>query len=82
MNTAQEELSVVTDITEELKENKDFNSEDLDMAIIDIYKLASDLVVDDLIAPCNLRNELIARYETFANKEYLLPAKKHGTILS
>ncbi|WP_431026958.1 acyl-CoA carboxylase subunit beta [Lysinibacillus sp. LZ02] len=48
----------------------------------DIYKLASDLVVDDLIAPSSLRDELIARYETFANKEYPLPAKKHGTILS
>lgn len=48
----------------------------------DIQKLASDLVVDDLIVPSSLRDELIARYETFANKEYLLPSKKHGTILS
>ena len=46
MNTAQEELSVVTDITEELKENKDFNSEDLDMAIIDIKQNLAEEIKD------------------------------------
>jgi len=48
----------------------------------DIEKLASELVVDDLVIPSDLRDELITRYETFENKELPLPNKKHGTILS
>jgi acetyl-CoA carboxylase carboxyltransferase component len=48
----------------------------------DIYKLAGDLVIDDLIVPKDLRNELIQRYEAFENKDFPLPSKKHGTILS
>lgn len=47
----------------------------------DIYKLAGDLVVDDLIVPGKLRDELITRYETFANKDFPLPRRKHGTII-
>ncbi|PLR91604.1 acyl-CoA carboxylase subunit beta [Bacillus sp. T33-2] len=48
----------------------------------DIYKLAGDLVVDDLIVPSELRKELISRYDAFEMKELPLPSKKHGTILS
>ncbi len=48
----------------------------------DIYKLAGDLVVDDLIIPKDLRTELIHRYESFEMKDFPLPSKKHGTILS
>ena len=48
----------------------------------DIMKLSSELVVDDLIVPSELRKELISRYETFENKDFPLPAKKHSTILS
>jgi methylmalonyl-CoA decarboxylase subunit alpha len=48
----------------------------------DIVKLSSELVVDDLIVPSELRKELISRYETFENKDYPLPEKKHSTILS
>lgn len=48
----------------------------------DIYKLAGDLVVDDLIAPKGLRKELSSRFEMFENKDFPLPEKKHGTILS
>ncbi|WP_044748202.1 acyl-CoA carboxylase subunit beta [Bacillus alveayuensis] len=48
----------------------------------DIYKLAGDLVVDDLIVPRDLRKELSNRFEVFENKDFPLPEKKHGTILS
>lgn len=48
----------------------------------DIMKLSSEMVVDDLIVPSELRKELITRFETFANKDFPLPAKKHSTILS
>ncbi|WP_156289706.1 acyl-CoA carboxylase subunit beta [Oceanobacillus salinisoli] len=48
----------------------------------DIMKLSGELVVDDLAVPSELRKELITRYETFANKDFPLPARKHSTILS
>jgi acetyl-CoA carboxylase carboxyltransferase component len=48
----------------------------------DIFKLSGELVVDDLIVPSELRAELISRYETFENKEFPLPSRKHSTILS
>lgn len=48
----------------------------------DIVKLSSELVVDDLIVPSELRQELISRYETFKHKDFPLPSKKHSTILS
>jgi len=48
----------------------------------DIVKLSGELVVDDLVIPSELRKELIRRYETFENKDFPLPAKKHSTILS
>lgn len=48
----------------------------------DTFKLAGELVVDDLIVPSELRKELISRYETFENKDFPLPARKHSTILS
>ncbi|CRK85108.1 propionyl-CoA carboxylase [Neobacillus massiliamazoniensis] len=48
----------------------------------DIIKLSGELVVDDLVIPSELRKELIRRYETFENKDFPLPAKKHSTILS
>lgn len=51
-------------------------------ASYDINKLASELVVDDLVIPSELRDELITRYEAFAHKDYPLPDKKHGSILS
>jgi|SRR5690625_1050853 len=48
----------------------------------DIVKLSGELVVDDLIVPSDLREELITRYETFENKDFPLPKRKHSTILS
>ncbi|QHS21976.1 acyl-CoA carboxylase subunit beta [Virgibacillus sp. MSP4-1] len=48
----------------------------------DIFKLSGELVVDDLIVPSDLREELISRYETFENKDFKLPERKHSTMLS
>lgn len=48
----------------------------------EIKKLASELVVDDLVVPSELRAELITRFETFKYKDYPLPTKKHGSILT
>lgn len=47
----------------------------------DIFKLASELVVDEVIAPRDLRNQLARYFELYADKEVSLPSRKHGTIL-
>ncbi len=48
----------------------------------DIYKLADDMVVDEVVAPSDLRREVARRFEVFEDKDYPLPERKHSTILS
>lgn len=48
---------------------------------VDIHKLASMMVVDELIPPRDLRPELANRFELFADKEKSRPARKHGAML-
>lgn len=45
---------------------------------IDIYRLASELVVDDIIHPNDLRNVLIKRYEVYTDKSITFTERKHG----
>jgi acetyl-CoA carboxylase carboxyltransferase component len=47
---------------------------------VDIYKLASELVVDGMVAPGNLRNELINRYNAYASKQITGYKKKHSVL--
>ena len=44
---------------------------------IDIYKLASDLIVDTIVAPNRLRAELIQRYNMYETKEVIFSNRKH-----
>ena len=44
---------------------------------IDIYKLASDLIIDDIVLPGDLRNVLIHRLTYFSTKQIQLPSRKH-----
>lgn len=48
---------------------------------IDIRKLASEMVVDELIPPRDLRPELINRFSMYQDKEKHRPERKHGTML-
>ncbi|WP_276252695.1 acyl-CoA carboxylase subunit beta [Halomontanus rarus] len=48
---------------------------------IDIHRMASEVVIDELIPPSRLRVELAARFEFYADVEKELPSKKHGTVL-
>lgn len=48
---------------------------------IDIHRMASEVVVDDVVPPSTLRKELENRFEFYAGVEKDLPDKKHGTIL-
>jgi acetyl-CoA carboxylase carboxyltransferase component len=47
---------------------------------IDLYKLASRLIVDAIIPPCRLREELISRFAAYASKHVTNPRKRHGVM--
>src|SRR5579875_1145533 len=44
---------------------------------IDIYKLASELIVDEIVAPSELRNVLIQRFALYETKELQFSVRKH-----
>jgi acetyl-CoA carboxylase carboxyltransferase component len=48
---------------------------------IDAHRMASEVVIDDIIPPSELRDELAARFAFYDGVEKDLPDKKHGTIL-
>jgi len=45
---------------------------------IDVYRLASELVIDDIINPDRLREELLSRYAIYADKNIEFTERKHG----
>lgn len=45
---------------------------------IDIYRLASEMVIDDIINPDHLREELIKRYSVYKDKNVTFTERKHG----
>ncbi len=47
---------------------------------INIYKLASELIIDSLVSPGRLRNELIFRFENYASKDFRPPDRRHGIM--
>lgn len=47
---------------------------------VDLYKLAAELVVDDIVHPLSLRHELIARFNAYASKEHSGFKKKRSVL--
>jgi acetyl-CoA carboxylase carboxyltransferase component len=47
-------------------------------ADIDIVRLASELVVDDIVTPDSLRDELIRRYRVYRTKDRHFSRRRHG----
>ncbi len=47
---------------------------------VDLYKLASNLIVDDIVEPENLRETLIARYRAYATRVQPRTDRKHGVV--
>ncbi|KON69088.1 acyl-CoA carboxylase subunit beta [Peribacillus butanolivorans] len=45
---------------------------------IDIYRLASEMIVDAIIQPNDLRDELSARFEAYSSKQMTFTERKHG----
>ncbi|MGM0399133.1 MAG: acyl-CoA carboxylase subunit beta [Halobacteriota archaeon] len=48
---------------------------------IDAHRMASEVVIDEIVPPSELRNELIHRFEVYEDVDKQRPTKKHGTIL-
>jgi len=48
---------------------------------IDVKRMASEVVIDEIVPPSSLRAELESRFEFYADVEKELPEKKHGTVL-
>ncbi|MBD7983432.1 acyl-CoA carboxylase subunit beta [Sporosarcina sp. Sa2YVA2] len=45
---------------------------------IDIYKMASELIIDEIIAPSDLRKVLASRFIMYSTKDLPMPPKKHS----
>jgi acetyl-CoA carboxylase carboxyltransferase component len=45
---------------------------------VDLYKLAANLIVDDVVVPERLREELIKRFRAYASRVSARPLRKHG----
>lgn len=45
---------------------------------IDIYRLASEMIVDAIVQPNDLRNELIQRFDAYSSKQMTFTNRKHG----
>jgi acetyl-CoA carboxylase carboxyltransferase component len=45
---------------------------------IDLYKLASNLIVDDVVEPDQLRDQLVARFEAYASRHEPPFDRRHG----
>jgi acetyl-CoA carboxylase carboxyltransferase component len=48
---------------------------------IDVHRMASETVIDEIVPPSELRTELSNRFEFYEDVEKDRPSKKHGTIL-
>ncbi|TAN31936.1 acyl-CoA carboxylase subunit beta [bacterium] len=45
---------------------------------VDLYKLAANLIVDDVVEPEQLRGALIARFKAYSTRVSARPERKHG----
>ncbi|MFC5135637.1 MULTISPECIES: acyl-CoA carboxylase subunit beta [Haloferacaceae] len=48
---------------------------------IDIHRMASEVVIDEIVPPSDLRAQLAARFDFYEDVSKDLPEKKHGTVL-
>ena len=48
---------------------------------IDVRRMASEVVIDEIVPPSTLREELTNRFSFYEDVEKQRPSKKHGTVL-
>jgi acetyl-CoA carboxylase carboxyltransferase component len=72
-------LSEIDDEEERAKREQELREEYRED--IDIHRMASEVVIDEIVPPSDLREELSNRFAFYETVEKDLPDKKHGTIL-
>jgi methylmalonyl-CoA decarboxylase subunit alpha len=68
----------LADLPEEQRAARRKQLEDEYREDVDLYKLAANLIVDDVVEPADLRGNLIARYRAYATRKSARPDRKHG----
>jgi acetyl-CoA carboxylase carboxyltransferase component len=48
---------------------------------IDVHRMASEVVIDEIVPPSDLRAQLEARFAFYEDLDKSVPEKKHGTII-
>ena len=66
---AEERAAMEAELREEYRED------------IDVHRMASEVVIDEIVPPSDLRDQLANRFAFYEDLETSLPRKKHGTIL-
>ncbi len=64
----EERPSFIEELREEYRED------------VDIFKLASRLIIDTVVSPFNLRDELIERFKRYESKKFELAWRKHAVV--
>jgi acetyl-CoA carboxylase carboxyltransferase component len=72
-------LSEIED--EEEREQKEQELREEYREDIDVHRMASEVVIDEIVPPSTLREELTNRFAFYEDIEKDLPDKKHGTVL-
>jgi acetyl-CoA carboxylase carboxyltransferase component len=68
----------LADLPEEERAARRKQLEDEYREDVDLYKLAANLIVDDVVEPSELRANLIARFRAYASRKSARPERKHG----
>src|ERR1700737_637577 len=68
----------LADLPEEQRAVRRKQLEDENREDVDLYKLAANLIVDDVIEPDQLRANLIARFRAYSSRKSPRPDRKHG----
>ena len=48
---------------------------------IDVRRMASEVVIDEVVPPSTLREQLVDRFAFYEDVQKDRPSKKHGTVL-
>ncbi len=72
-------LAAIADEEERAETERELRAEFRDD--IDVKRMASEVVIDEIVPPSELRNDLEARFAFYETVNKDLPDKKHGTVL-
>jgi acetyl-CoA carboxylase carboxyltransferase component len=70
----------LAELPEELRAARRKELEDEYREDVDLYKLAANLIVDDVVEPDRLREALIARFRAYSTRVATRPDRKHGVF--